>query len=110
MYSAWQCLYIEYRGAKNNLQQMKERGEKMPKLKINESELRCRTLRGCIKNAQEIQGINTIKTAELTGIPVSTLYARLKNPDDFSLRELRDVFRVLKIPEKEKERIAREVI
>lgn len=52
---------------KNNLQQMKERGEKMPKLKINESELRCRTLRGCIKNAQEIQGINTIKTAELTG-------------------------------------------
>ena len=50
----------------------------MPKLKINESELRCRTLRGCIKNAQEIQGINTIKTAELTGIPVSTLYARLK--------------------------------
>lgn len=88
----------------------KVRWEKMPKLKINESELRCRTLRGCIKNAQEIQGINTIKTAELTGIPVSTLYARLKNPDDFSLRELRDVFRVLKIPEKEKERIAREVI
>lgn len=80
------------------------------RLKVNESELRCRKLRGCIKNAQEIQGINTIKTAELTGIPVSTLYARLKNPDDFSVRELRDVFRVLKIPEKEKERIAREVI
>ena len=80
------------------------------RLKVNESELRCRKLRGCIKNAQEIQGINTIKTAELTGIPVSTLYARLKKPDDFSVRELRDVFRVLKIPEKEKERIAREVI
>jgi len=83
---------------------------RLPRLKVNESELRCRKLRGCIKNAQEIQGINTVKTAELTGIPVSTLYARLKNPDDFSVRELRDVFRVLKIPEKEKERIAREVI
>ena len=92
------------------MQQMKERGEKMPKLKINESELRCRKLRGCIKNAQEIQGINTIKTAELTGIPVSTLYARLKTPDDFSVGELRAVFRVLKITSEEKERIAREVI
>ena len=83
---------------------------RVPRLKVNESELRGRKLRGCIKNAQEIQGINTIKTAELTGIPVSTLYARLKNPDDFSVGELRAVFRVLKITSEEKERIAREVI
>ena len=50
------------------------------------------------------------KLSKLTGIPMSTLYQRFGMPEDIRLGELREILRVLKISESEKERIGREVI
>ena len=82
----------------------------MPKLPISDLELKDRTLRGSIKNAQEIQGITVSKLSKSTGIPESTLYAKIRDPSCFTIRELRLVFKVLRYPVEEKERIGRETI
>lgn len=82
----------------------------MPKLSVSAEEQKNRVLRGSIKNAQELQGINVEKLSKLTGIPASTLYAKIRDPACFTIRELRLVCKVLKYPEEEKERIAREAI
>ena len=82
----------------------------MPRLAINEDEKRNRIIRGSIKSAQEIQGMGVQKLAKLTGIPVSTLYWKLKNPTAFNVGELRTIFKALRYKDEEKERFAREGI
>ncbi|WP_333813221.1 hypothetical protein [Muricomes intestini] len=82
----------------------------MPKLAISKDEEMNRIIRGSIKNAQEIQGMNVSKLAKLTGIPVSTLYYKMQNPTTFNIGELRTIFRVLRYKNEEKERLAREAI
>ena len=82
----------------------------MPRIAICEDERKNRILRGGIKNAQELQGIKVSKMSKLTGIPESTLYAKIREPSSFTIRELRLVYGVLKIPEEEKERLGREAI
>lgn len=82
----------------------------MPKLSISKDEEMNRIIRGSIKNAQEIQGMNVCKLSKLTGIPVSTLYYKMQNPTTFNIGELRTIFRVLRYKDEEKERLAREAI
>lgn len=82
----------------------------MPRLTVSKDEEMNRTLRGSIKYAQECQGMDVCKLSKLTGIPKSTLYRKIRNPDCFTVRELRTVFKVLKYGEEDKARFARDSI
>lgn len=79
----------------------------MPKLKISDRERQNRTLIAIIQSGKEMEDISVQKLAKLTGISQSTLYQRLSEPEDMRIGELRDILRVLKITELEKERIGR---
>lgn len=63
-----------------------------------------------IQSGKVMEGVSVEKLSKLTGIPKSTLYQRFSVPEDIRLGELREILKVLKIPEEEKERIGREVI
>lgn len=82
----------------------------MPRIAVSEDEMKDRILRGSIKNAKELQGIEISKLSKLTGIPESTLYAKIRAPSCFTVRELRLVFKALRYPTEEKERIGRDSI
>lgn len=82
----------------------------MPKLKISDRERQNRILLAIIQSGKTMEDINMGKLSKLTGIPMSTLYHRFGMPEDIRLGELREILRVLKISESEKERIGREVI
>ena len=82
----------------------------MPKLKISDRERQNRILLAIIESGKTMTAIDTQKLSKLTGIPPSTLYQRFGMPEDIRLGELREILRVLKISESEKERIGREVI
>ena len=82
----------------------------MPKLKISDRERQNRTLIAIIQSGKTMEDINMGKLSKLTGIPMSTLSQRFGMPEDIRLGELREILRVLKISESEKERIGREVI
>ena len=82
----------------------------MPKLKISDREKQNRILLAIIQSGKTMEDINMGKLSKLTGITMSTLYQRFGMPEDIRLGELREILRVLKISESEKERIGREVI
>lgn len=82
----------------------------MPKLKLSDRERQNRTLIAIIQSEKVMEGVSVEKLSKLTGIPKSTLYQRFSVPEDIRLGELREILKVLKIPEEEKERIGREVI
>lgn len=82
----------------------------MPKLKISDRERQNRILLAIIQSGKTMEDINMGKLSKLTGILMSTLYQRFGMPEDIRLGELREILRVLKISESEKERIGREVI
>lgn len=82
----------------------------MPRLAISKDEEMNRIIRGSIKNAQELQGVGVEKLSRLTGIPLSTLYHKIRNPESLNVRELRLIFRTLRYKEEEKERLGREAI
>ena len=82
----------------------------MPKLKISDRERQNRILLAIIQSGKTMEDINMGKLSKLTGIPMSALYQRFGMPEDIRLGELREILRVLKISESEKERIGREVI
>lgn len=82
----------------------------MPKLKLSDRERQNRTLIAIIQSGKVMEGVSVEKLSKLTGIPKSTLYQRLSEPEDMRIGELREILRVLKITELEKERIGREVI
>ena len=80
----------------------------MPKLKI--SDRQNRILLAIIESGKTMTAIDTQKLSKLTGIPPSTLYQRLSQPDNIRISELREILRVLKITDEEKAKIGREVI
>lgn len=82
----------------------------MPKLKLSDRERQNRTLIAIIQSGKVMEGGSVEKLSKLTGISKSTLYQRFSVPEDIRLGELREILKVLKIPEEEKERIGREVI
>lgn len=82
----------------------------MPKLKLSDRERQNRTLIAIIQSGKVMESVSVEKLSKLTGIPKSTLYQRFGVPEDIRLGELREILKVLKIPEEEKERIGREVI
>ena len=82
----------------------------MPKLKISDRERQNRTLLAIIETGKTMTAIDTQKLSKLTGIPPSTLYQRLSQPDNIRISELREILRVLKITDEEKAKIGREVI
>ena len=82
----------------------------MPKLKISDRERQNRILLAIIQSGKTMEDINMGTLSKRTGIPMSTLYQRFGMPEDIRLGELREILRVLKISESEKERIGREVI
>lgn len=43
-------------------------------------------------------------------MPESTLYYRIRNPGTFSLKELQNIFAVLKMPKEEKERLGGKIM
>lgn len=77
----------------------------MPKLKLSDRERQNRTLIAIIQSGKVMEGVSVEKLSKLTGIPKSTLYQRFSVPEDIRLGELREILKVLKIPEEEKERI-----
>lgn len=67
-------------------------------------------LRGSIKNLMEIRRTNIQGLVKKTGIKRSTLYSRIQDPGKFTLRELRDLYKALQVPDEEKERLGREAM
>lgn len=66
--------------------------------------------RGSIKNLMEIRRTSVPEVARKAGMKESTLYAKIRDPAKFTLRELRSLYKVLQVPDEEKERLAREAM
>lgn len=66
--------------------------------------------RGSIKNLMEIRRTNVAEVARKAGMKESTLYAKIRDPARFTLRELRGLYKALQIPDEEKERLGREAM
>lgn len=66
--------------------------------------------RGSIRNQMEIRRTSIPELAKKSGIKESTLYAKIRKPDTFTLRELRNIYKALQLPVEEKERLAREAM
>lgn len=82
----------------------------MPKILPNENDMKNRILIGSMENRMRIMGYEKREVARKSGIADSTFYYRLNHPDTFSLKELRAVFKVLKYPGDEAERILKEAV
>ena len=66
--------------------------------------------RGSIKNLMEIRRTDIPGLARKAGMAESTLYAKIRDPANFTLRELRNLYKALQVPDEEKERLAREAM
>lgn len=66
--------------------------------------------RGSIKNQMEIRRTTVAEVARKAGMKQSTLYAKIRDPAKFTLRELRVLYKTLQVPDDEKERLAREAM
>ena len=77
----------------------------MPRTAVGENEIKNRVLRGSIDNAKRLKDIGMDDLSALTGIPESTLYAKIREPDKFNLREVRLICKALRIPEEENQRL-----
>lgn len=66
--------------------------------------------RGSIKNLIEIRRTTVPEVAKKAGMKESTLYAKIRNPANLTLRELRSLYKALQVPDEEKERLARETM
>ena len=77
----------------------------MPITAVSENEIKNRVLRGSIDNARRLKDMGIDDLSNLTGIPESTLYAKIRDPNKFNLRELRLICKALKITEEEKRRL-----
>lgn len=66
--------------------------------------------RGSIKNLMEIRRTDIPGLARKAGMAESTLYAKIRDPAKLTLRELRNLYKALRIPDEEKERLAREAM
>lgn len=66
--------------------------------------------RGSIRNLMEIRRTDIPGLARKAGMAESTLYAKIRDPAKFTLRELRSLYKALQVPDEEKERLAREAM
>lgn len=66
--------------------------------------------RGSIKNLIELRQTTVAEVARKAGMKQSTLYAKIRDPAKFTLRELRVLYKTLQVPDDEKERLAREAM
>lgn len=66
--------------------------------------------RGSIKNLIELRRTNVVEVAKKAGMKQSTLYAKIRDPAKFTLRELRVLYKTLQVPDEEKERLGREAM
>lgn len=66
--------------------------------------------RGSIKNLIEIRRTTVPEVARKAGMKESTLYAKIRDPARFTLRELRNLYKALQMSDEEKERLARETM
>lgn len=66
--------------------------------------------RGSIRNQMEIRRISVQELAKKSGMKASTLYAKIRKPDTFTMGELRNIYKALQLPVEEKERLAREAM
>lgn len=66
--------------------------------------------RGSIKNLIELRRTNVAEVAKKAGMKQSTLYAKIRDPAKFTLRELRVLYKILQVPDDEKERLGREAM
>ena len=66
--------------------------------------------RGSIKNLMELRRTDIPGLARQAGLAESTLYAKIRDPAKFTLRELRNLYKALQVPDEEKERLAREAM
>lgn len=82
----------------------------MPRIPPSENEMRNRILIGSMENRMRIMGYEKREVARKSGMADSTFYYRLNHPETFSLRELRVIFKVLKYPGEEAEKILKEAI
>lgn len=82
----------------------------MPRIPPSENEMKNRILIGSIENRMRIMGYDKREVAKKSGFAESTFYYRLRQPETFSLRELRVVFKVLRYPAEEAEKILREAV
>lgn len=82
----------------------------MPALKVNDTEMKSRELIGSIEKQMRIVGIKKPTLAKRINMPESTLYYRIRNPGTFSIKELQNIFAVLKMPKEEKERLGGKIM
>ena len=66
--------------------------------------------RGSIKNLIELRRTTVAEVARKAGMKQSTLYAKIRDPAKFTLRELRVLYKALQVPDDEKERLGREAM
>lgn len=66
--------------------------------------------RGSIKNLMELRRTGVPEVARKAGMAESTLYSKIRDPSKFTLRELRDLYKALQVPDEEKERLGREAM
>lgn len=66
--------------------------------------------RGSIKNLIELRRTTVAEVARKAGMKQSTLYAKIRDPAKFTLRELRGLYKALQVPDDEKERLGREAM
>lgn len=66
--------------------------------------------RGSIKNLMEVRRTTVPEVARKAGMKESTLYAKIRDPAKFTLRELRVLYKTLQVPDEEKERLGREAM
>ncbi|MCL2865540.1 MAG: hypothetical protein FWE25_08385 [Lachnospiraceae bacterium] len=78
----------------------------MPKLKVSPTEQQDRCIRAKINEGLEMQGLTIQILSNITGIPLSTLYGRIREPSKFTFGEMRVVGKALKFTPKIWEEIA----
>lgn len=70
----------------------------MPRLRPSQKELKAIEFRACINRYLLLRGMNKNDLSKRTGIPIATLYKRLREQDSMQIQELRRIGHTLNIP------------
>lgn len=74
----------------------------MPKVTLTEAQREQEAIESMIRKYAGAMRMSIPQAAQKAGIPYTTLYKRLHDPDTFSRREMKRLCKVLKIPDEEK--------
>lgn len=74
----------------------------MPKVTLTETQREQEAIESMIRKYAGAMRMSIPQAAQKAGIPYTTLYKRLHDPDTFSRREMKRLCKVLKIPDEEK--------